>query len=159
MKIQINLNGEEQLLNVTRRGEQIRIVRDGVTSEVTLREVDGASCILEYNGRLIRVAGAKKGDRRQIWLNGRTLTYERVQKRAGGAGTQNKGSLSSLIPAVVSEVLVHVGDTVKAGDKLILLESMKMIIPIQAPEDGIVQEIKCTAGESIQPGIPLVIVE
>lgn len=158
MKIQINLNGEEQVLDVTRRGQQVSIVRDGVTSEVTLREVHGASCILEYNGRLIRVAGAKQGDKRQIWLNGRTLTYERVQKRAGGAGTPSKGSLSSVIPAVVSEILVSVGDAVQAGDKLILLESMKMIIPIQAPEDGTVQEIKCAAGESIQPGIPLVIV-
>lgn len=158
MKVQINLNGEEQLLDVTRRGEQVRIVRDGVTSDVTLREVNGASCILEYNGRLIRVAGAKQGEKRQIWLNGRTFSYERIQKRAGGAGAQSKGSLSSLIPAVVSEILVNVGDAVKAGDKLILLESMKMIIPIQAPADGTVQEIKCAAGESIQPGIPLVIV-
>ncbi len=159
MKIQINLNGQEQLLNVTRRGKSIRIVRDGITSEVTLRKVDGASYIFEHNGRLIRVAGAKQGGKRQAWINGRTISYERVQKRAGGAATQSKGSLTSLIPAVVSEILVNVGDAVKAGDKLILLESMKMIIPIQAPEDGTVQEIKCAAGESIQPGIPLVIVE
>lgn len=158
MKIQINLNGEEQLLNVTRRGKEIQIVRDGITSEVTLREVNGASYILEYNGRLIRVAAAKQGKKRQIWINGRTISYERVQKQASGAATQSKGSLTSLIPAVVSEILVNVGDAVQAGDKLILLESMKMIIPIQAPEDGTVQEIKCAAGESIQPGIPLVIV-
>jgi 3-methylcrotonyl-CoA carboxylase alpha subunit len=69
------------------------------------------------------------------------------------------GSLSASIPAVVAEVLVSVGETVAAGDKLILLESMKMVIPIQAPYDGAVTKINCTAGESVQAGVPLIEIE
>ena len=48
---------------------------------------------------------------------------------------------------------------VKAGDKLILLESMKMIIPIQAPQDGLVTALHCSTGEAVQPGEQLIELE
>jgi biotin carboxyl carrier protein len=51
--------------------------------------------------------------------------------------------------------LVKIGDAVAVGDKLILLESMKMVIPIQAPCDSTVTAIHCTPGESVQAGVPL----
>ena len=108
--------------------------------------------------RRVRVAAHTAGDKRQIWVNGRTFTYERVRERgSGGAG--GDGSLAASIPAVVSQVLVSVGDEVAEGDKLILLESMKMVIPIQAPHDGVVTAVHCTAGESVQAGIPLLDLE
>jgi biotin carboxyl carrier protein len=59
----------------------------------------------------------------------------------------------------VSKILVKEGDAVKAGDKLILLESMKMIIPIQAPHDGLVAALRCSAGEAVQPGEQLIELE
>jgi urea carboxylase len=52
-----------------------------------------------------------------------------------------------------------VGTAVKTGEKLILLESMKMIIPIQAPHDGIVTAVHCQVGEAVQPGIQLIALE
>ena len=57
---------------------------------------------------------------------------------------------------MVTEVLVNVGDTVSADDKLILLESMKMVIPIQAPHAGIVRQLNCAVGDAVQPGTPLI---
>jgi len=45
---------------------------------------------------------------------------------------------------------------VAAGDKLILLESMKMVIPIVSPRDGIVARVLCAPGESVPAGVPLV---
>lgn len=157
MKLKINLNNEEHILHVTRRAEQIKVVRDGQETVLSVREVGDNSVMVEHEGRLIRLAGAKNGDQRQLWVNGRTVTYERVQKRAGASAAE-AGSLSASIPAVVSEILVQVGDEVAAGDKLILLESMKMVIPIQAPEDGVVTAVTCAVGDSVQPGVPLVVV-
>ncbi|MCA9982100.1 MAG: hypothetical protein KDD89_14750 [Anaerolineales bacterium] len=157
MKLKIKLNDEEHELLVTRTGDQIAVVRDGREMVLTVREVDENSMTIEHAGQLLRLAGAKNGDKRQLWVNGRYVNYERVQKRAG-AGATAAGSLSASIPAVVSEILVAVGDEVAAGDKLILLESMKMVIPIQAPEDGVVTAVKCAVGDSVQPGVPLVVV-
>jgi len=48
---------------------------------------------------------------------------------------------------------------VAAGDKLILLESMKMVIPIQAPRDGRVARVLCAPGDSVPAGVPLVELE
>ena len=66
--------------------------------------------MLAINGRLIKVVGHKDGDKRQVWVNGQTLAYERVNE-AGGGGEVDVGSLSASIPAVVSEVLVEVLET------------------------------------------------
>jgi biotin carboxyl carrier protein len=92
-------------------------------------------------------------------VNGRTFQYERVIDRPAGVGHTADGSLSASIPSVVSQILVAVGDEVVAGDKLILLESMKMIMPIQAPVDGRVTAVHCQPGEAVQPGVQLIEIE
>lgn len=155
----INLNQQEVELEATRQGEILRIWRDGAALEARLVAQEGATFVLEQllpNGRRqrIRVAAHVTGDKRQIWVNGRTFTYERVRQR-GSDSAGGDGSLAAAIPAVVSQVLVNVGDEVAEGDKLILLESMKMVIPIQAPFAGIVTAVACTTGESVQAGVPL----
>ena len=163
MKVKVNVNGEERELDVIRQGETLRITFEEETTEVRVLHTDGAHFVLEYEQpagnyrqqRRLRAAGHVEGDRRQLWVNGSTLFYDRVREKQGGAGAAAAGSLSASIPAVVSEILVEEGEAVAAGDKLILLESMKMILPIQAPYDGVVGEINCTAGEAVQPGVRL----
>jgi urea carboxylase len=46
--------------------------------------------------------------------------------------------------------------TVRRGDTLIILEAMKMELPIRASSDGVVKAIHCKPGELVQPGVPLV---
>jgi len=50
----------------------------------------------------------------------------------------------------VIEVLVEVGARVSADDELLILESMKMEIPVVAPRDGVVQELRVSAGDTVQ---------
>ena len=49
------------------------------------------------------------------------------------------------------------GDTVKAGQTLLILESMKMEIPLQAPCDGVVTHVLQQPGGRVQAGQPLVV--
>ena len=51
--------------------------------------------------------------------------------------------------ANVWKVLVAVGDSVSDGDTLVILESMKMEIPVIAEEDGTVSEVKVAEGDTI----------
>lgn len=163
MKVKVNVNGQEQELEVTRQGNRLRISYGEQTQEVRVLHTEGAHFVLEYEQpagefvqqRRLRAAGHVEGEQRQLWVNGSTIFYERVREKQAPVGGAAAGSLSASIPAVVSEILVAEGDTVAAGDKLILLESMKMILPVQAPHDGVVAEIKCAAGEAVQPGVPL----
>ena len=157
-RFKIELHDEESEVEVSRQGAALRVTRDGNTADLRLLHQDGLSFVVEWvlpNGqrRHIRAAGYRSGDQRHMWVNGRTFSYRRVRQRGSGAALD--GSLSSSIPAVVSDILVKIGDAVAVGDKLILLESMKMVIPIQAPCDSTVTAIHCTTGESVQAGVPL----
>ena len=156
MKFKLQIDGVEHDFETTRQGERIRVAVDGGDpAELTIVEQNDQMTVARLGNRLLRFATHRQGDKRQLWLDGATVHYERVQKRAAGAAA-SAGSLSASIPAVVTDVLVAVGDQVSAGQKLILLESMKMVIPIQASADGEVKAIHCAEGESVQPGVPLV---
>ena len=65
--------------------------------------------------------------------------------------------LSEMV-ANVWKVLVSVGDQVEAGDVLVILESMKMEIPIEAPESGTVSDVRVVEGGVIQEGDVIAIV-
>ena len=56
------------------------------------------------------------------------------------------------ITGVVFQVTARAGDTVQAGDPVIVLESMKMEIPVEAPRAGSVKEIKVREGQTVQEG-------
>jgi acetyl-CoA carboxylase biotin carboxyl carrier protein len=56
------------------------------------------------------------------------------------------------ITGVVFQVTTKPGDTVAAGDPVIVLESMKMEIPVEAPRAGTVREIKVAEGQTVQEG-------
>lgn len=60
------------------------------------------------------------------------------------------------LTAVVWKLLVQVGDAVDEGDELLILESMKMEIPVEAESPGIVHEIHVSEGDAVSPGAPVV---
>ena len=59
----------------------------------------------------------------------------------------------------VFQILVAVGDTVSEADELVILESMKMEIPIEAPAAGTVGSIAVEVGQSVQEGDRLLTLE
>ncbi len=62
------------------------------------------------------------------------------------------------IAANVWQVVVEVGATVADGDELIILESMKMEIPVVAPCDGTVSELRVKPEDQVQEGDVLVVI-
>lgn len=166
MKLKIQLDDHEETIEVVRKGALLHVTRGGETVTVRLLQADGAAFLLQRvtpdnrPAPRIRAAGISLDNtRRQLWVNGQMFTYERVPERAAPAEQRGDASLAATIPAVVTQILVAVGSQVSIGDKLILLESMKMVIPIEAPYAGTITAINCTAGEAVQPGIPLVALE
>ncbi len=59
----------------------------------------------------------------------------------------------------VIEVLVSDGDAVSRGDILVLVESMKMEMPIEAPAAGVVAEVRVTEGQTVDEGAVLVVID
>ncbi len=59
----------------------------------------------------------------------------------------------------VWKIEVKVGDDVSEGDTVVIMESMKMEIPVEAEDDGKVKEIRCEEGQSVSEGDVLVVLE
>lgn len=59
----------------------------------------------------------------------------------------------------VWKVEVSVGQAVAAGDALVIVESMKMEIPVESEDDGVVKEIRCEEGQSVTEGDVLIVLE
>ena len=168
MRFKVLLNNEMKELEVIRQADRLQITYEGNSHFARLIYTEGAHYVLEVeksgpdgfiNRKRIRAAGFRDGDNRQLWANGRLVSYQLLREGKRAVVDSHDTSLSASIPALVSEILVRPGDKVKRGDKLILLESMKMILPIKAPFDGIVQAVNCSPAEAVQPGTQLVYLE
>ena len=61
----------------------------------------------------------------------------------------------SPMPATVVAINTAPGQPVSEGDTLIVLEAMKMELPIKAPRSGVVKTVNCAKGELVQPGVNL----
>ena len=70
-------------------------------------------------------------------------------KAAAGAGSVK---VAASVPGKVLKVVASVGQAVKAGDSIVILESMKMEIPVVAPQDGTVASIDVAEGASVENG-------
>jgi acetyl-CoA carboxylase biotin carboxyl carrier protein len=59
----------------------------------------------------------------------------------------------------VWKIEVQEGDEVSDGDTVVILESMKMEIPVESEDDGVVKEIRCEEGQAVKEGDVLVVLE
>ncbi len=102
--------------------------------------------------------------RGNVWLriDGRTCVMPapgaaRPSPDAPSGAGAGPATLTSPMPATVTRVAVTTDDRVRAGDTLLLLEAMKMEVPLRAPHDGVVADVRCAVGDLVQPGVPLVV--
>jgi 3-methylcrotonyl-CoA carboxylase alpha subunit len=63
------------------------------------------------------------------------------------------------MPATVVAINVEPGQQVTQGHVMIMLEAMKMELPVTAPHDGRLKAILCRLGELVAPGVPLLELE
>jgi acetyl-CoA carboxylase biotin carboxyl carrier protein len=63
------------------------------------------------------------------------------------------------ITGTVWKIEVGIGDEVDEGDTVVILESMKMEMPVEAEDSGTVSEIRCEEGQSVQEGDVLVVLD
>ena len=109
---------------------------------------------------VVYVAG-EAGNR---WLHWNGHVFERPFEevrvpRARRADADARQSFTAPMPATVLKVTVEVGAAVRRGDTLVVLEAMKMELPIRAEADATVSAVRCKAGELVQAGAVLVELE
>ena len=99
-----------------------------------------------------RKIGGRGFDRRAShYLSGQAISRPNAKERVA--------NVEAHITGTVWKIEVEVGDTVEEGDTVVILESMKMEMPVEAEDEGRVAEILCKEGQSVSEGDALVVLE
>lgn len=142
-------------------GRRLVIDAEGET-ELALR-ISAGSFELTCDDRLLRGSHAASGERIRLSLDGETFEIgigsEARPAAASGNGSAGSGAVLTPMPGVVAEVRAAPGDRVKAGQVVIVLESMKLFTSLTAGIDGVVSEVACQPGETVQAGKRIVLIE
>ena len=97
------------------------------------------------------------GQPREVQIRDRSLKAAASVRQKADPG--HAGHVAAPIPGAVTSLLVQEGQQVKKGDRLVVLEAMKMQTTIAAPVDGRVKEICVHAGETVEPKDLLAVLE
>jgi 3-methylcrotonyl-CoA carboxylase alpha subunit len=133
-------------------------------TRVSLSGVDTPLLVHDDGDERFRVEGgdrphagiaALSGD--VVWVSVDDHIFEiKVGSGTARAGARDLDALTPPMSATVVRIAVKVGDRVLANAPLVVLEAMKMELPIRAPHDGVIAAINCREGEMVQPGKVLV---
>jgi len=109
-------------------------------------------------GRRRTVFVAAERDRRWAFVDGVVFELDLAPagSRRRGAVRHHHESLSAPMPATVARVAVAPGTAVSRDEVVLILEAMKMELPIRAPRAGVVEAVHCREGDLVKPGVPLV---
>ena len=115
---------------------------------------------VEVNGTPYNVKMEKPAKKQMVTLKrpaqATTASGEPVVTRPAASTTQ--GAVKTPLPGVILQIKCNVGDTVKRGQTLLILEAMKMENNINADRDGKIIEIKVHKGDSVLEGADLVVI-
>ncbi|ARM35105.1 acetyl-CoA carboxylase biotin carboxylase subunit [Legionella longbeachae] len=128
----VQLNQKEFLIHANLIGNQLRIEIENQKYQATIENNNQSLTLYSPQG---------------------SITIERFNwSTLGAQTTTHKGQLTAPMPATVVAVLKNTGERVKAGERLIVLEAMKMEHTIHAPNDGILMEVFYAVGAQVNEG-------
>ena len=135
-----------------------RVRVEGLEEPVEVRRLGDDTYRVSIEGRQFEVVVARTPDTDWGQVDGRTYRWPRgTPDDADAAPPDSDGMpIAARTPATVAAVMVAVGQTVAHGDTLVVLEAMKMEIPLRAPRDGRVTAVRCAPGDRVDPGVVLV---
>jgi acetyl-CoA/propionyl-CoA carboxylase biotin carboxyl carrier protein len=120
----------------------------------TVRRLEPGFIQAEVDKVARRYGIARSGDELWVARDALVAVFQAIAERPSDHG-DDTGPLEAPMPAQVVVVNVKSGDSVAAGDVLLVLESMKMEFPVIAPHAGVVAELTLIVGDRVELGQPL----
>jgi len=155
------INGSEvKVLDFKHTGDTVTFTYEGKNYFYSLISRDGHEMILDDKGSRFKVAvGTPNQDgETMVIAAGREGVVSEAGKKIKKA-KRHVGSLASPMPGKIFKVIKAVGDEVKKGEAILILEAMKMEHSIRSDKDGKVKKIFFQVGQLVQGGIILAEVE
>jgi len=143
--------------------EALRVISLDDDATRTVIEPNGQQ--LPAGGRVLVFAPSPDGvsgrQRREVVVDGwrfeleieperRALLRERARRGASQSGTTARLDVRAVIPGRVVAVAVNAGDAVEAGDRLLVIEAMKMQNDVRAPRAGRIARVAVGAGQTVE---------
>jgi biotin carboxyl carrier protein len=111
-------------------------------------------------GATRRIAFAVTASEAWVFIDGRVYQVSEVGDRPPRKSrADDHDALTAPMPATVLAIHVATGQRVERNDVVMVLEAMKMELPIRSPRDGVVKAVGCRVGELVRPGTRLVELE
>ncbi len=135
---------------------------NGGEYDVTINAVEGSIADVQVNGTQYKVeiqdapSGTAPAAPAPVPSAPTQVSAPAPSAPAPAAASGKGESVTSPLPGVIIEVSVTAGQAVKAGQKVAVLEAMKMENEIQAPKDGTVTAVHVSKGDSILEGADIV---
>ena len=136
-------------------GNLYNVVIGDIEDNIAHVEVNGTHYTVEMEKKP-KAAPAPKPEARPV---AKPAAAPVAAPAAKPAAASAKSGVKSPLPGVILDIKVNVGDEVKKGQTIIILEAMKMENSINADKDGKVTAINVSKGESVLEGTDLVIIE
>ena len=140
--------------------KEYRYEIEGKTYRVRVKEVYGEHAVVEVNNRIyqvnIKAAQMTETPGSEISASPSSSVPSAAAPRAAAPAVD--GGVKAPMPGVILKIMVEPGDMVNAGDKVMVIEAMKMENDIKAPKSGAVQKILVDTGNSVNTGDLLMIV-
>ena len=151
VEFQYEVGTEVKRVRIERDAGIYRVVVDDrmYNVQVSHRRSDEVTFVVEGQQHVAYVAA--DGSTRYVAIDGDVLevSVPDVRRLRRQKHRQSEDSLSAIMPGQVAKVFVNVGDVVKFGQPLLILEAMKMEIKIAAPHDGRVTKVSVKQGQMV----------
>ena len=145
---EFKVNGEMAEVTVARDGQE------WLLGEYRASVSTDGRIMVQQDGRSRIAHSAKVGDVWWVHIDGHIFCIEKTE--AGSADGDSDGGMTAPMPGKILEVKVADGQTVEAGELLLVMEAMKMEHRIVAPTDGVVAKVNFSTGDQVQQGDVLV---
>ena len=127
-------------------------IDDGQEYNISKVEIESNLVSFKHKGKTYNIFYVAEKEQVFLSIEGEnyTLQLERDVSSKSKSGKQQKGdSVVSPMPGLLVKIPVKVGDEVKSGETLAIVEAMKMQNELPAPRDGIIKQINGKEGEQV----------
>ena len=136
---------------------------NGNQYEVTIGDIEGTVATVNVNGEEYKVEWEPEAEPEKkkpvLGKHAAAAAADSSAETASAANVNTNNAVKAPLPGVITSIEVAVGDEVKAGDTVLVLEAMKMANNIEAEKDGKVTAILVQAGQSVMEDDALVVIE
>jgi len=135
---------------------------NGNQYEVAIGDIEGTIATVTVNGEEYKVEWEPEAEpEKKKPVLGKPAAAESTtsEESASSANVNTNNAVKAPLPGVITSIEVAVGDEVKAGDTLLVLEAMKMANNIESEKDGKIAAILVKPGQSVMEDDPLVVIE